>query len=66
MYEDDFFFLTHKSSYVRMTLLFKKKKNGWVNDDFICKVVLHPDDLILFEKKKLTNPYLTNSLQTLK
>jgi len=42
-----------------MTILFFEKKNGRVEDDFTCNVILHPGDLSLFYKKKIsTNPFL--------
>jgi len=44
------------------TLLFLKKKNetGPVEDDFTYNVVLHHDDLTLFDKKKINEPIFTN------
>ena len=64
-----------KSSYVRITSLFdnkqkpvfsitilllNKKKTDRVEDDFTYNVVLHPDKLTLFCKKKFNGPIFTN------
>ena len=39
---------------------FKKKKTGLGENDFTFNVVLPHDDLTMFRKKKLNEPYFTN------
>jgi len=62
MYEDDFTFhiKENRSLKARLYILKKKKeKIGWMEHDFTFDVVLHPDGLTLFCKKKFNEPIFT-------
>ena len=61
MYEDDFTFYVNRNRPPTTRFRFlTEKKTVRVEDDFNCNVVLHPNDLTQFFKKKIDIPIFTN------